>query len=173
MRLRLQKEAADKRFLNLFCYTGAATVHAARGGARSTVSVDLSKTYTDWARRNLARNGLDTPEHRVLRADVREWLQRCRDSFDLVFLDPPTYSRSKRMEGDFDIQRDHVQLLEETARLLAPGGVLYFSTNLRSFKLDLEVLSGWSRSDLSAWSHDEDFARRPLHSCWRFERPRE
>jgi len=173
MRLRLQREAAGKRFLNLFCYTGAATVHAARGGALSTVSVDLSKTYTDWARRNLALNDQDNAQHRVVRADVRDWLQRCRDSFDLIFLDPPTYSRSKRMEGDFDIQRDHVVLLEETARLLAPGGVLYFSTNLRSFKLDPVVLPGWSRSDLSAWSHDEDFARKALHSCWKFERLQE
>ncbi len=171
MRLRLYREASGKRFLNLFCYTGAATVHAASGGARSSTSVDLSRTYTDWARRNLALNGLDTPAHRVVRADVRDWLSRCRDRFELIFLDPPSYSRSKRMDGDFDIQRDHLQLLSDTARLLEPGGVLYFSTNLRTFTLDPEVLPGFHAEDLTRQTHDEDFSRRPLHKCWRFVAP--
>ena len=169
LRLRLHQEASGKRFLNLFCYTGAATVQAASGGASSTVSVDLSKTYTDWARRNLALNRLDTPHHRVVRADVREWLERCQERFDLIFLDPPSYSRSKRMQSDFDIQRDHASLLAATARLLAPGGVLYFSTNLRSFTLDDTVLPDCRRQEISARTHDEDFSRKPLHSCWRFE----
>jgi len=171
MRLRLYREAQGKRFLNLFCYTGAATVHAAKGGARSSTSVDLSRTYTDWARRNLALNGLDTPAHRVVRADVREWLGRCREQFDLIFLDPPSYSRSKRMDGDFDIQRDHPALLADTARLLAPGGVLYFSTNLRSFDLEPGVLPDFRAEELTRQTHDEDFSRRLLHKCWRFVGP--
>lgn len=169
LRLRLHEEASGKRFLNLFCYTGAATVQAASGGALSSASVDLSKTYTDWARRNLALNRLDTGQHRVIRADVREWLERSQERFDLIFLDPPSYSRSKRMDSDFDIQRDHPQLLEATARLLAPGGGLYFSTNLRSFKLDETVLPDCRRQDFTAQSHDEDFSRKTLHACWRFE----
>jgi len=169
LRLRIHDEASGRRFLNLFCYTGAATVQAASGGAQCSVSVDLSKTYTDWARRNLALNRLDTPQHRVVRADVREWLERCQERFDLIFLDPPSYSRSKRMESDFDIQRDHRSLLEAAARLLTPGGVLYFSTNLRSFTLDDSVLPNCKRMDITDKTHDEDFSRKPLHSCWRFE----
>ena len=145
-------------------------MHAARGGAASSVSVDMSKTYTDWARRNLALNGVDTPQHRVLRSDVLEWLRRSKEQFDLIFLDPPSYSRSKRMDTDFDIQRDHVELLGAVVRLLAPGGTLYFSTNLRSFKLDETVLPDFERVDVSRQTHDEDFSRKPLHSCWRFSR---
>lgn len=111
MRMRIQREAAGKRFLNLFCYTATASVHAAKGGARSTTSVDLSKTYLDWARRNLALNGF-SERNRLEQGDVMAWLESNRDSYDLIFIDPPTFSNSKRMEGVFDVQRDHVQLLD-------------------------------------------------------------
>jgi len=168
LRLRLRDEATDKKFLNLFCYTASATVQAVAGGASSSVSVDMSKTYTDWARRNLALNGFDTGNHRIVRADILEWLQSCRERFDLIFLDPPSYSRSKRMDSDFDIQRDHVELLDEVAGLLEPGGELYFSTNLRSFKLDESVLKDFRCEDLTVQTHDEDFSRKPLHFCWKF-----
>jgi 23S rRNA (guanine2445-N2)-methyltransferase / 23S rRNA (guanine2069-N7)-methyltransferase len=106
MRMRIQREAAGKRFLNLFCYTATATVHAAKGGARSTTSVDLSKTYLDWARRNLSLNGF-SERNRLEQSDVMAWLEGNRDSYDLIFIDPPTFSNSKRMEGVFDVQRDH------------------------------------------------------------------
>ena len=106
-------------------------VYAAAGGASTTTSVDLSNTYLDRARRNLARNGLDGPAHRFVRADVRRFLERTEDRWDLVFLDPPTYSRSKAMEGDFDVQRDHVELVDACLRVIDPGGELWFSTNAR------------------------------------------
>ncbi len=168
LRRRLHDEAANRSLLNLFCYTATATVQAALGGASESLSVDLSKTYTDWARRNFELNGLDPRAHRVVRDEVQAWLQNCRERYDLIFLDPPSYSRSKRMEGDFDVQRDHGALLAAAARLLQPDGTLYFSTNLRTFKLDPAVLPGFERLDLTAQTHDEDFARRPLHFCWRF-----
>ena len=170
LRMRLQQEAQGKSFLNLFCYTAAATVHAARGGAARTTSVDLSRTYTEWARRNLELNGFDARNHKVVCADVLEWLERCSESFDLIFLDPPTYSRSKRMEGDFDVQRDHPALLAQTARLLTPGGRLYFSNNLRSFRVEQGLLPELSCTDITRQTHDEDFSRRQVHSCWMFEK---
>src|SRR5690606_37575954 len=111
LRLRIQKEAAGKRFLNLFCYTATATVHAAKGGARSTTSVDLSQTYLDWARRNLSLSGC-SDNHRLEPGDVMAWLAEGRGEYDLIFIDPPTFSNSKRMEGVLDVQRDHVQLLD-------------------------------------------------------------
>ena len=121
LRLRLRQEAQGKRFLNLFCYTGAATVQAAVGGARSTTSVDLSRTYLDWARRNLALNGF-SERHRLEQGDVLHWLENDRGEYDLIFVDPPTFSNSKRMEEDFDVQRDHIMLMRNLKRLLRAGG---------------------------------------------------
>ncbi|HSC85044.1 MAG TPA: bifunctional 23S rRNA (guanine(2069)-N(7))-methyltransferase RlmK/23S rRNA (guanine(2445)-N(2))-methyltransferase RlmL, partial [Pseudomonas sp.] len=135
LRLRIQQEAAGKRFLNLYCYTATATVHAAKGGARSTTSVDLSKTYLDWARRNLSLNGF-SDKHKLEQGDVMAWLEADRGEYELIFIDPPTFSNSKRMEGVFDVQRDHVRLLDLAMSRLAPGGVLYFSNNFRKFQLD-------------------------------------
>ena len=162
------REAAGKRFLNLFCYTGAATVHAAAGGARSTVSVDLSPVYLDWARRNLELNGARGKNHRLMQADCREWIGDCPERFDVIFLDPPTFSNSKRMRGSFDIQRDHVPLIRDTLRLLAPGGVLFFSANRQRFKLDEGALADASVEDISARTIPRDFERSPrIHRCWR------
>lgn len=185
MRLRLQREAAGKRVLNLFCYTGAASVHAAVGKAAATVSLDLSNTYLDWAQRNLQLNGFRAqlferpppdgerlPKHSLIRADCRDWLhsqaQRAQPpQFDLIFLDPPTFSNSKKMEGNFDIRRDHAALLADTMRLLAPGGTLYFSTNRRGFKLDAAVLEAYTTQNITAKTLDEDFKRPPpAHRCW-------
>src|SRR5690606_33008807 len=155
LRLRLQQEAAGKRFLNLFCYTATATVHAAKGGARSTTSVDLSKTYLDWARRNLSLNGY-SDKHRLEQGDVMAWLAEDRGEYELIFIDPPTFSNSKRMEGVFDVQRDHVQLIDLAMARLAPGGVLYFSNNFRKFQLDESLPARYQVEDISTDTIDPD-----------------
>jgi len=168
LRLRLQREAAGKRFLNLFCYTATATAHAAKGGARSTTSVDLSKTYLDWARRNLSLNGF-SDKHRLEQGDVMAWLGEDRGEYDLIFIDPPTFSNSKRMEGVFDVQRDHVELLDLAMARLARGGVLYFSNNFRKFQLDESLVARYQVEEISAQTLDPDFARNPkIHRAWRF-----
>jgi 23S rRNA (guanine2445-N2)-methyltransferase / 23S rRNA (guanine2069-N7)-methyltransferase len=168
LRLRIQREAAGKRFLNLFCYTATATVHAAKGGARSTTSVDLSKTYLDWARRNLSLNGF-SDKHRLEQGDVMAWLAEDRGEYDLIFIDPPTFSNSKRMEGVFDVQRDHVELLDLAMARLARGGVLYFSNNFRKFQLDESLVARYQVEEISAQTLDPDFARNPkIHRAWRF-----
>jgi len=173
-RRMIGERAAGKRFLNLFCYTGAATVHAAAGKARSTTSVDMSRTYLDWARRNMLVNDLTGKQHEFVQADVLAWLEEARDQrFDLIFLDPPTFSTSKRMEGTLDIQRDHVRLIEATGRLLAPGGALIFSCNFRRFKLDTAALGSFEIEDLTKATIPKDFSRNPrIHQCfWLKNRP--
>jgi 23S rRNA (guanine2445-N2)-methyltransferase / 23S rRNA (guanine2069-N7)-methyltransferase len=191
LRLRIQKEAAGKRFLNLFCYTGTATVHAHRGGAAQSLSVDLSATYLDWAERNLQANGLRVkradkfhplPEpargHWLLQADCMTWLREQAQAkrapqFDLILLDPPTFSNSKRMAGVLDVQRDHAELIRNALELLAPGGTLYFSTNRRSFKLDEAAFADVTFRDITGQTLDEDFRRPPpSHRAWRFSAPR-
>ncbi|MQT40793.1 MULTISPECIES: bifunctional 23S rRNA (guanine(2069)-N(7))-methyltransferase RlmK/23S rRNA (guanine(2445)-N(2))-methyltransferase RlmL [unclassified Pseudomonas] len=167
MRMRIQKEAAGKRFLNLYCYTATASVHAAKGGARSTTSVDLSKTYLDWARRNLSLNGF-SDKNRLEQGDVMAWLDACREEYDLIFIDPPTFSNSKRMEGIFDVQRDHVQLLDLAMARLAPGGVLYFSNNFRKFVLDEHLAARYFVEEITASTIDPDFARNSkIHRAWK------
>lgn len=169
MRMRIQREAAGKRFLNLFCYTATASVHAAKGGARSTTSVDLSKTYLDWARRNLSLNGF-SDKNRLEQGDVMAWLQACRDEYELIFIDPPTFSNSKRMEGVFDVQRDHVELLDLAMARLAPGGVLYFSNNFRKFQLDEHLQERYAVEEITAQTLDPDFARNSkIHRAWRIQ----
>lgn len=189
IRLRLQREAAGKRFLNLFCYTGAATAHAVVGGAVSSVSVDLSNTYLDWAQRNLALNGVRPAEptrrsaaendHRFFRADCLDWLReqaaKARPpQFDLIFCDPPTFSNSKKMDGTLDLQRDHAALIGDALHLLAPGGTLYFSTNRRGFKFEAEAFaaSGVEIRDITRETLDEDFKRPPpAHRAWSLHKP--
>ncbi len=167
LRLRIQREAAGKRFLNLFCYTATATVHAAKGGARSTTSVDLSKTYLDWARRNLSLNGF-SDKNRLEQGDVMAWLGEDRGEYDLIFIDPPTFSNSKRMEGVFDVQRDHVELIDLAMARLARGGVLYFSNNFRKFQLDEGLAARYQVEEISAQTLDPDFARNSkIHRAWR------
>ena len=165
------KLAAGRRFLNLFGYTGVATLHAAVG-ASATTTVDMSRTYLDWAQRNLALNGFTGHQHELVQADVFTWLREERDRrYGLIFLDPPTFSTSKRMHGTLDIQRDHVQLIHDTANLLAPDGDLVFSCNLRRFKLDTEALAGFEIVDLTAKTIPEDFARNPrIHQCYALRR---
>jgi 23S rRNA (guanine2445-N2)-methyltransferase / 23S rRNA (guanine2069-N7)-methyltransferase len=169
-RARLRDSARGKRFLNLFAYTGTATVYAAAGGATSTTTVDLSRTYLDWAQRNLSINGFHGKQHEIVQADCREWLQASATQdarYDLVFLDPPTFSNSKRMEGVLDIERDHGALIDACVRLLAPGGLLVFSTNAQKFKLDDALGARYDIRDISAPTLPKDFERNPrIHRCF-------
>jgi 23S rRNA (cytosine1962-C5)-methyltransferase len=166
-RALVRDEARGRRFLNLFAYTGSFTVYAAAGGARATTSVDLSGTYLDWAEENLALNGLQSPRHRFIRADVLEWVEGCEEKFDLVVLDPPSFSTSRRMARRFDVQKDHPRLVRDVRRLLSPGGVLYFSTNFQGFRLDERALEGMAFEDLTPRTIPEDFRRKDIHRCWR------
>ncbi|WP_339615289.1 bifunctional 23S rRNA (guanine(2069)-N(7))-methyltransferase RlmK/23S rRNA (guanine(2445)-N(2))-methyltransferase RlmL [uncultured Gilvimarinus sp.] len=168
LRLRIAAEAKGKRFLNLFCYTAAASVQAALGGARFTLSVDMSQTYLNWASRNLAMNGLSESRNRLEKADCVAWLKSAEQKFDLIMLDPPSFSNSKKMLDVLDVQRDHVSLIHQSMNLLDEGGVLYFSNNLRSFKLDEEALSGYQLEDISKATIDQDYSRnQKIHQCWR------
>lgn len=168
LRMRLGELARGKRFLNLFCYTAAATVHAALGGASRTVSVDLSNTYLDWAEKNFAANRLDEAAHRLVRADCFTYLAEARETFDLIFLDPPAFSNSKSMDRVLDVQRDHVELIDGAMQLLARGGSLFFSTNLRKFKLDEAALAErYEVRDVTANTIPKDFARNArIHVCF-------
>lgn len=169
-RRMIQDRAAGKRFLNLFAYTGTASVYAAEGGAASTTTVDMSRTYLDWTKRNLELNGIRGNRHELIQADCLEWVdQALRDKrrFDLIFLDPPTFSTSKRMRRTWDIQRDHAMLIKKCAELLAPGGTLVFSTNCRKFKFDTEVLASLELEDIGRRTIPKDFERNPrIHHCW-------
>jgi 23S rRNA (guanine2445-N2)-methyltransferase / 23S rRNA (guanine2069-N7)-methyltransferase len=174
LRLLIGQQAQGKRFLNLFAYTGTATIHAALGGAKSTVTVDMSNTYLDWAKRNLALNHI-AGDHQLIQANCVDWLEhqakQVKQPFDLIFLDPPTFSNSKRMEDVFDVQQDHVSLINNAVALLATGGILYFSTNFRKFVLDREALADLTIEDISLKTIPHDFARDPkIHYCWRISR---
>lgn len=182
--------ARGRRFLNLFCYTGSFTVYAAAGGAASTVSVDLSNTYMDWAIRNMRLNGLiedgrdAAVRHRFVRADVQEFLMaeqgRLEDAgedglYDLAVCDPPTFSNSKRTEEDWEVQKGHAEVLTRLVSLMSPGGVIYFSNNYRRFKLDEAALEsvapGIQIQDISARTIPEDFRNERIHRCWRMVVP--
>ena len=165
-RLHIAKQAAGKRFLNLFCYTATASLHAAAAGAKTT-SVDMSRTYLNWGRDNFRANELNPDEHSFIQADCLQWLKDDTGEYDLIFMDPPTFSNSKRMEGVLDIQRDHVDLIRMAMDRLAPGGTLIFSNNLRKFSLDREALSEFSIRDVTGKSIPKDFERRQnIHVCF-------
>ncbi|MGD9126545.1 MAG: bifunctional 23S rRNA (guanine(2069)-N(7))-methyltransferase RlmK/23S rRNA (guanine(2445)-N(2))-methyltransferase RlmL [Planctomycetia bacterium] len=166
------RDAADgRRFLNLFAYTGSFSVYAAAGGAVSTRTVDLSNTYLDWARRNMTINGFDGPEHDFVRSDILEFLDRDRDTYDLAVVDPPTYSRSKRTEQDWDVQRDHVELLHRLFARMNPGGIVYFSTNFRRFKFDESQFSGLMIREISKQTIPPEYRNQRIHRCWRLVLP--
>ena len=170
LRARIGEIARGKRFLNLFCYTATASVHAAAGGARSTTSVDLSATYLEWAARNFALNGFAGPPHLLVQADVLGWLEHDRGHYDIVFVDPPTFSNSKRAD-DFDVQRDHVRLLKLCVARLAPEGLILFSNNARRFRLDRDALDGLDVREITASTIPFDFARNPrIHVCYEIRR---
>ena len=167
----LRSLAGGKRFLNLFAYTGAASVYAAAGGALETTTVDMSRTYLEWAKKNLQLNGFTGEEHRLVQVDCLAWLDQSQAQYDLIFLDPPSFSNSKGMEGTFDIQRDHVNILQRVSEMLAPQGILIFSNNLRSFKMAATQLPGLKIEEISDRTLPLDFARNPrIHNCWRIER---
>ena len=161
--------AAGKRFLNLFGYTGSFSVYAAAGGAASTTTVDLSKTYLDWAAENMRLNGFTGGTHQFLREDVMELLRGRprKNAFDLVVVDPPTFSNSKRMEEIWDVQRDHVEMLNRLLEWIAPGGILFFSTNFRRFKVAEEEIRGAEVREISRQTVPPDFRNERIHRCWR------
>ncbi|WP_078085562.1 bifunctional 23S rRNA (guanine(2069)-N(7))-methyltransferase RlmK/23S rRNA (guanine(2445)-N(2))-methyltransferase RlmL [Microbulbifer mangrovi] len=171
VRQYLKQIAAGKKLLNLFCYTATATVQAALGGSSESTSVDLSKTYQAWAQRNYRQNGLDPNRHQLIEADCLQWLeaaqQNRRGHYDVIFLDPPTFSNSAKMRGVLDVQRDHADLIRQCMALLRPGGTLLFSNNLRSFKMDGEVQEEFAVENLSSRLLDKDFQRNPkIHNVW-------
>ncbi len=169
-RARLREVAGGKRFLNLFSYTGTASVYAAAGGAASTTSVDMSRTYLDWAQRNLSINNFTGPQHALVQADCLQWLQDSahdRERYDVIFLDPPTFSNSKRMEGVLDVERDHGALIDSCARLLAAAGLLVFSTNAQRFRLNEGLAARYDVRDVSGATLPKDFERNPrIHRCY-------
>jgi 23S rRNA (guanine2445-N2)-methyltransferase / 23S rRNA (guanine2069-N7)-methyltransferase len=167
LRLRIAREAAGKDFLNLFCYTGAATVHAALGGAHSTTSVDLSNTYLNWLEKNLAANKLEDGRNTVVREDCQSWLARARNRYDLILLDPPSFSNSKAMADSFDVQRDHGDLVRKAMAVLRQQGTLYFSNNRRGFTLDASLHDEFQCQDITAQTLPPDFQRNSkIHCCW-------
>ena len=169
-RSMLAKLAQGRRFLNLFAYTGAGTVHASKGGASATLTIDMSKTYLEWAKRNMALNGFTGREHVYKQANCVDWLEKAspKQKFGVIFLDPPSFSTSKRMKSVFDVQRDHVMLIRHCMKILEPDGVLVFSNNLRRFRMDFDALSGFSIEDISRETLPRDFERNPrIHNCWK------
>ncbi|HHT7764392.1 bifunctional 23S rRNA (guanine(2069)-N(7))-methyltransferase RlmK/23S rRNA (guanine(2445)-N(2))-methyltransferase RlmL [Pasteurella multocida] len=168
-RKMLGEMAKGKDVLNLFTYTGSATVHMALGGAKSTTTVDMSNTYLNWAEQNLLLNELEGKQHKLIQADCLQWLARCDRQFDLIFVDPPTFSNSKRMEDSWDVQRDHIKLMTQLKRILRPNGTIVFSNNKRGFKMDVEGLEtlGLSAVDITAKTLPLDFERnKQIHNCW-------
>ena len=153
----------------MFAYTGAVTVYAAAGGARSSTTVDMSNTYIEWAEKNLEINKLSHRRHRFLREDCMQWLwdeNRAGGTYDLIFLDPPTFSNSKKMQNSLDIKRDHTDLINLTMKLLEENGILIFSTNAKKFKLDKELSELYFIRDITSFTTTEDFKRKPSHKCW-------
>ena len=170
-RALVRDSAHGRHFLNLFAYTGTVSVYAARGGAKSTLTVDMSKTYLEWAQRNMALNGFSAEAHQFVQTDCLEWLKQGgvykRAKYDLIFLDPPTFSSSKRMSNTFDVQRDHKAMIEAAMALLDTGGTLVFSNNFRRFKLDPELGQRFAVEDITPRTLPRDFARNPkIHHCW-------
>jgi 23S rRNA (guanine2445-N2)-methyltransferase / 23S rRNA (guanine2069-N7)-methyltransferase len=167
-RQMVRERAAGKRFLNLFAYTGSFSVYAAAGGAVSTTTVDKSTTYIDWARENLAINEFTGPAHKLVRSDIRAYLDglRPQDQWDLAVVDPPTFSNTKGIESDWDVQRDHAGLLNQLSSHIVPDGIVFFSTNFRRFKLDEAAMAGYKIRDITRQTIPEDFRNQRIHKCW-------
>ena len=167
MRQVIYKEAKGKKFLNLFSYTGAVSVMAALGGASHVTSVDISNTYQEWARKNFEHNKISMKEHNFIVQSALEYIEKAQTKFDLIFLDPPTFSNSKKMDDDFEVEEDQVALIKNCLRLLNPGGTLYFSNNKRKFKLDTEVLAMADVKDITASTIPLDFRDQKIHHCFK------
>ena len=169
-RLLVREESKQKRVLNLFSYTGSFSVYAAAGGASLVTTVDLSNTYLDWAKRNMLSNGFEGPSYQFERADVKQWLSTIPShSYDLIVMDPPTFSNSKKMNEVLDIQVDHVNLIRSCMRLLSENGVLFFSTNYTGFKLDTGALSSYVIKDITRATTPFDFEGRLKRVCFRIQ----
>ena len=168
-RQMVRQEAAGKNVLNLFAYTGAFTVYAAAGEAQSTTTIDLSKTYIEWAKDNMNLNGFSQAHHHFLQTDVLQYLAKppAGAMFDLVILDPPTFSNSKRMFDVLDVQRDHVMLLNQALAITTRGGVVYFSTNYRRFKMQTDLLHASVIKDITPQTIPPDFRDKRIHQCFR------
>jgi 23S rRNA (cytosine1962-C5)-methyltransferase len=167
-RQMVRELASGKRVLNLFCYTGSFSVYAAAGGASRVVSVDLSKTYLDWAERNMQLNFPGFPGHETVHVDVMQYLKKLPDhSFDLIVMDPPTFSNSKRMEDFLDIQRDHAELINDCLRILDKDGILFFSTNFTKFQLDAEKIKASTIKDITKATTPFDFAGKLKRYCFK------
>jgi len=167
----VREEAKDKKVLNLFCYTGSFSVYAAAGGAARVDSVDLSRTYLNWAEENMKLNGSASPLHQFIHADVKQWLDTvAAGEYDLVIMDPPTFSNSKRMKDFLDIQRDHADLINKTLRVMKTGGVLYFSTNFRKFQLEADKIRSASIKEITNATTPFDFQGKLFRWCYRIIR---
>jgi 23S rRNA (guanine2445-N2)-methyltransferase / 23S rRNA (guanine2069-N7)-methyltransferase len=168
----VRDDAKDQRVLNLFAYTGAFSVYAAAGGAKSVTTVDWSATYLDWARRNFDLNGLKNPHFDFVRNDARDYLAQLKshDQFDIAVVDPPTFSNSKRTDDDWDVQRDHAKLIKSVLAHITSGGRVYFSTNFRRFKLYEDNILATSIREISRQTVPEDFRNRRIHRCWVIEK---
>ncbi|MBW8183984.1 bifunctional 23S rRNA (guanine(2069)-N(7))-methyltransferase RlmK/23S rRNA (guanine(2445)-N(2))-methyltransferase RlmL [Shewanella nanhaiensis] len=163
------EKSKDRDVLNLFAYTGTASVHAALGGAKSVKTVDMSNTYTNWAKENFALNGLNDDKYQFVQANCMQWIKTTHDKFDLIFIDPPTFSNSKRMEDSFDVLRDHVSLLSSLIKLLNPNGEIIFSNNKRKFKMEIEALEAlnFTVKNIDNQTLPLDFKRNPqIHNTW-------
>ncbi len=167
MRQVIFKEAKDKKVLNLFSYTGSVSVMAALGGAKHVTSVDLSATYQEWARKNFEHNKISLKEHNFIVQSALEYLEKSVAKFDLIFLDPPTFSNSKKMDDDFEVEKDQLFLVENCLKLLNPGGVLYFSNNKRKFKLDPKVSELAHVEDITPKTIPIDFRDQKIHHCFK------
>ncbi|WP_240975107.1 class I SAM-dependent methyltransferase [Chitinophaga fulva] len=164
----VRNEAKDKKVLNLFCYTGSFSVYAAAGGATEVTSVDLSKTYLAWAEDNMRLNGFDTAKHSFVHADVLQYLDTLKlNTFDLVIIDPPTFSNSKRMKDFLDIQRDHAELLNKVLLATKKDGVVYFSNNYRRFILEEDKINASSIKDITNQTLPFDFQQKLVRKCYR------
>jgi len=162
----VRERSNGKRVLNLFCYTGSFSVYAAAGGASDITSVDLSKTYLNWAERNMKLNFPHFDKHDILHADVLQYLDKAKEKFDIIIMDPPTFSNSKRMEGVLDIQKNHVELVNNCMKILNPDGVLFFSTNYSKFQLDASALNATEIKDITKQTTPFDFAGKLKRQCF-------
>lgn len=160
--------APGKKLLNLFAYTCSFSVHAAKKGATFTKSVDLSNTYTDWGKENFLLNGLSLENNALIRADCLTFINQEKEQYDLIVIDPPTLSRSKKMTDIFDVQEDYAPLLTRALNLLNPGGNLFFSTNSRQFQFDPSLFSDWKIENITKKTIPPDFHNQKIHQCWRF-----